>query len=165
MDGVKKSKLSKTQKIIIIGIICIIAAIGIAAYFLLNRETEGTLVVDDSNLEDVEQKLTDSVAEGMFEVNMNTTWNFPDGSSASSDAFVANGTANTHPISFEVMLDGTEKIYSSSVIPTGKQVKEIVLEKNLEAGEYKAVCVYHLWNEDGTESSSCGVNIILNIMG
>ena len=94
---------------------------------------------------------------------MNTVWHFQNGKVASSDAYVANGGANKHPISFEILLDGTEEIYSSTVIPLGKQVKEIVLDKNLKAGDYNAVCLYHLWNEDGSESSSCGVDIILSI--
>lgn len=158
----KKEKKNKKKKIIIVAIICTIAVVGIILYFILNKE-EGGLVIDDSNLADVEEQLTDSVADGMFEINMNTVWHFPNGKTASSDAYVANGNANKHPFSFEILVDGTEEVYSSSVIPVGKQIKEIVLDKNLKAGDYKAVCFYHLWNEDGTESSSCGVDIVLSI--
>lgn len=162
----KKKRLSKTQIILIIGFICILLAIGIVAFLILHKDdSEGNLVIDDSNLEDVESQLSETVKDGMFEVNMNTTWNFPNGTSASSDAYVANGDANTHPISFEVLLDGTDVIYSSTVIPVGKQIKEIILDKDLPAGTYQAVCMYHLLNEDGTESSSCGINISLNIAG
>lgn len=143
-------------------VICVIVIAGIIAYFLLNKE-EGGLVIDDSNLEEVEEILSESVADGMFEINMNTVWHFPNGKSASSDAYVANGNANKHPISFDILIDGTEEVYSSTVIPVGKQIKEIVLDKELQAGDYKAVCFYHLWNEDGTESSSCGVDIVISI--
>lgn len=162
MEESKKENVSKKRKILVIVFICLILIIGAAIYFFLNKD-KGGLVIDESNLDDVEEQLTDSVADGMFEINMNTVWHFPDGKSASSDAYVANGGANRHPISFEVLVDGTEQVYSSSVIPLGKQIKEIVLEKDLEAGDYNAVCFYHLWNEDGTESSSCGVDIILSI--
>ncbi len=161
---VNKDKISRTQKILITGIVCIILAIGLVAFLIFRKDySGGNLVIDDSNLEDVENELTETVKDGMFEVNMNTTWNFPNGASASSDAYVANGNANTHPISFEILLDGTEVIYSSTVIPVGKQIKEIILDKKLTAGTYQAVCMYHLLNEDGSESSSCGINIALNI--
>lgn len=163
MEESVKEKANNKRKILIIVCICLILIIGAFAYFFLNKEKEGGLVIDDSNLDDVEEQLTDSVADGMFEINMNTVWHFPNGKSASSDAYVANGGANRHPISFEVLLDGKEQVYSSTVIPLGKQIKEIVLEKELEAGDYNAVCFYHLWNEDGTESSSCGVDIILSV--
>lgn len=162
MEENKKEGMNKKKKIIIAIIVFVIIIAGIIAYFLLNKE-EGGLVIDDSNLEEVEERLTESVADGMFEVNMNTVWHFPNGESASSDAYVANGSANKHPISFDILIDGTEKVYSSTVIPVGKQIKEIVLDEKLKAGDYKAVCFYHLWNEDGSESSSCGVDIVISI--
>lgn len=165
-----KKKLDTTQIILIVGIICILIAICVVGYFLVNgvggKKEEptntGSLVIDESNLEDVKDQLAKSVEEGMFEVNMNTIWTFPNGESASSDAYVANGTANSLPISFDVLLD-EEVIYSSTVIPVGSRIKEIKLDKALEAGSYNAVCMYHLWNEDGTENSSFGVNIQLTV--
>ena len=98
--------------------------------------------------------------EGMFEVNMNTIWTFPNGESASADAYIANGHANKLPISFEIIVD-EEVVYTSTVIPVGNQIKDIVLDKPLDAGSYNAVCMYYLWNEDGTENSNFGVNIQL----
>lgn len=172
MNEAKKNRLNTTQKILIVGFLCLIVVIGVAAFFLIKAQNKkddaepkqaGSLVIDESNLADVEEQLEQTVADGMFEINMNTIWHFPDGESASSDAYVANGIANHHPISFDILLDGTEKIYSSSVIPLGKQIKEIILEKDLEAGSYQAQCLYHLWNEDGTESSTFGVNIIIDV--
>lgn len=162
MEENQKKGISKKKKIIIAVAVCVIAIAGIIAYFLLNKE-EGGLVIDDSNLEEVEETLSESVADGMFEINMNTVWHFPDGKSASSDAYIANGNANKHPISFDILINGEEEVYSSTVIPVGKQIKEIVLDKELKAGDYKAVCFYHLLNEDGTESSSCGVDIVISI--
>lgn len=162
MEENQKKGMNKKKKIIIAVVVCVITIAGIIAYFLLNKE-EGGLVIDDSNLKEVEETLSESVADGMFEINMNTVWHFPDGKSASSDAYIANGNANKHPVSFDILIDGEEEVYSSTVIPVGKQIKEIVLDKELKAGDYKAVCFYHLLNEDGTESSSCGVDIVISI--
>lgn len=170
----KKSKLSTTQVILIVGFSLVLIMIVVIGIFLLRPAQEkpesGTaalsgngLVIDESNLQQVEEMVVNSVKKGMFEVNMNTNWTFADGSQASEDAYVANGASNQLPITFEVLLDGTENIYTSTVIPVGSRIKEIRLEKVLPAGTYNAVCKYHLWNEDGTESSSVGVNITIII--
>lgn len=174
MNGQKKKVLNTTQLIIIICFVLLIAAIGIAAFFIIKAQKEysladesipgGNLIVDESNLAEVDAYLSDSVATGMFEVSMNTIWSFPDGKSASTDAYVANSPSNHFPITFEILLDNSDMIYSSTVIPVGNRIKDIVLERDLDAGTYPAVCMYHLWNEDGTEDSSFGVNVTINVL-
>lgn len=166
--------LTTNQKILIGGFAIVVIVVAIVGFFLYrafsNRQEPatssagGNLVVDESNLSEIENMLSEAVEDGMFEVNMSTTWNFPDGKSASTDAYLANGTANHYPISFDVVLNGEEVVYSSTVIPVGNQIKEIKLDKELTAGTYEAVCLYHLWKEDGTENSTFGVNITLNIL-
>lgn len=171
----QKKGNSKTQIILIVGFAIIILLICVIGYFIyssLNRNepdnTEGTggngnLVIDESNLAEVDELITQAAEEGTFELNMNTIWNFPDGKSPSSDAYVANGNANSKPVSFEIFIDEDECVYSSTIIPVGNRIKEIKLDKELPAGEYSATCMYHLWNEDGTENSSFGVGVILII--
>lgn len=169
-----KSKLTKSQKIMITGfsvVFIAILAVGFFVYSLLNKKpvvdppyNGGNLVVDESNLGSIGEHLDDQVADGMFEVNMNTIWSFANGKSASSDAYIANSTSNHYPISFDVKLsDSEEAIYTSSVIPVGYSIKEIKLDTDLAAGTYKAICNYHLLNEDGSERSSLAVNITLII--
>ena len=162
----KQGKNTKNRIVMIIGGLIILLLVGVIAVLLLKPEettdNKGNLLVDESNLEDVTNAMGDAVADGMFEVNMSTSWSFPDGASASTNAVIANGTANHYPITFEVILDG-EIIYTSPVIPVGKQIKEVILEKDLDAGTYHAICQYHLWKEDGTENSSFGVNIQLYV--
>lgn len=166
----KNKKLNTTQIILIVGFVCILALICVFGFILINSNkqddvqpaTGGNLVIDESNLEEVKDQVVSSVGKGMFEVNMNTIWTFPNGESASSDAYVANGVSNSLPVSFEIIVE-EEVVYTSTVIPVGSQLKEIVLDKALDAGSYNAVCMYHLWNEDGTEDSSFGVNIQLEV--
>lgn len=167
-------KLSATQIILIIGFACVIVAVAIVGFFIYKSmqpgqqeqpepaET-GSLVVDESNLESIAEDMQSKVDDSMFETSMNVVWNFPDGTSPSDDAYVANAGSNHYAISFEVLLDGTEVIFTSGVIPVGNRIKEIRLDKELPAGSYDAVCMYHLLREDGTENSSFGVNIILNV--
>lgn len=167
----EKGGMTTNQKIMICGFTLLIIVIVVAAVFIyksLNKEeppaATGNLVIDESNLAEVTDQMAESVKDGMFEVNMNTTWNFPSAKEASADAFVANSNSNHYPISFEILLgDEKEVIYTSTVIPVGNQIKEIKLEKELEPGSYDVVCFYRLWKEDGTENSSFGVNITLNI--
>lgn len=172
--GKQENTHSNTQIILIVGFVAVIAVICVIGYLIyssLNKAgaempTVGgnsNLVIDESNLAEVEELITQAAAEGTFELNMNTIWNFPDGKSPSSDAYVANGKANSRPVSFEIMVNDTELVYSSTVIPVGSRIKEIKLDTELPAGEYSATCIYHLWNEDGTENSSFGVGIVLNI--
>lgn len=166
-----KKELTTSQIILIVGFLCVIAAVLIVGFFIYKsmrpqpQETvaTGSLVVDESNLETITQDMQSRVDDSMFETNMNVVWNFPDGESPSDDAYVANAGSNHYAISFEVLLDGTEVIFTSGVIPVGKRIKEIKLDKDLPAGSYEAVCMYHLLREDGTENSSFGVNIYLNI--
>lgn len=160
---------NKGKVLMIILFIGMLSTIGVLAYMVLNpkeatvqQEQQGSLLIDESNLEEVTDSISEAVKDGMFEVNMSTDWNFQNGEAASTNAVVANGIANKYPISFDVILDD-EVIYTSTIIPVGKQIKEIILDKELDKGTYNAVCLYHLWNEDGTQNSEFGVKIRLII--
>lgn len=171
MNTDKEAKASKSSKtVLIIGIVLIlvaVAAIAICIHIMNggndNTEPVGNLVIDESNLEDAASTLDQMVQDGMFEVKMNSTWHFPDGKSASSNAYLANVANNNAPIYFEVILDDGTVAYKSTVIPVGSQIKTIKLDKALANGSYSAVCQYHLLNDDGSEISSFGVNIDLEI--
>ena len=161
----KKNSLGIILGICIIFIVLLIAAIGVLFFKLNTKEAvsqgNGNYVIDESNLMEIEEQLTSSVDDGMFEVNMNTTWRFEAGNPVSTNAFVANGGSNRYPVTIEVILEDGGTIYTSSLIPVGNQLKEIKLEKPLEKGTYNGICTYHLWKEDGEERSSMGVNITL----
>lgn len=165
----QKGKLTTNQKIMIGGFVAIILVIIVAAiilYHILTKpdDTQGSLVIDASNVEAVTNELAERVADGMFEVNMNTVWHFKDASEPSYDAVLANLGSNNYAISFDVILADTEEtVFTSTVIPIGSQIKEIKLDKDLDAGTYNAICKYHLLREDGTENSSMSVNITLAV--
>jgi len=166
---VKKAKLTKQQIIMITGfslVIITIIIVGIILYQLLNKKPDanGNLVINDSNLSTIGEQLEEQVQDGMYEVNMNTNWNFRNSKSASSNASVANSTSNRYPVSFDIILEGQEEaIYSSDVIPVGYSIKEIKLDTELPAGTYNGICKYHLLNEDGSEKSSLSVTITIII--
>lgn len=167
----KSSSLSVNQKIMIGGFAAVILVIIVVGVVILTQKKDNStplpagtnFVVDESNLETIQNQMKELVEDGMYEMSMSTNWVFPDGESAASDFYLANPSSNHYPITFEILLNGEEVIYSSSLIPVGKQLGELKLDKDLEAGSYDAVCMYHLWKEDGTENSTFGVNIRISV--
>jgi len=124
-------------------------------------------VLDEDSGEEIMNQMREEVAEGMFECQMSMTWSFPDGKSPSGDAYVANSTNNTHPIYFDVILDGTEDvIYSSPVMPVGTELTGFKLDKELEAGTYEATVMYNLLRDAESQEviSSAGFVVTINVL-
>lgn len=140
----------------------------------LERDSNGTrevaesarLVLDDSSAQTVLDEMRRDVEEGMFECNMSMKWTFADGKSTSKDAIVVNSSNNTYPIYFDVNLEDTDElVYSSPVIPIGSQLTDFKLDKELEAGEYKAIVMYSLLEDEQSQvvKSQAGFVITINV--
>lgn len=120
--------------------------------------------VDENNAEEIISEMSDKVAEGMFECRMTTEWTFQDGTSESPNAYVANAETNRNTLYFDVYeKSSNEVIYSSPMIPVGSSISSIKLEKALPAGEYDAVVMYTLVDEDYKEVSTVGFNITISV--
>lgn len=105
------------------------------------------VIVNEENAEKVAEEILNqkTVAPGSYQVTMNSTWNFQDGTSSSDNAYVENATANTNAVYFDVQLsDSEEIIYESPIIPVGSHLDDIKLDKDLDAGTYDCVLIYHL---------------------
>jgi hypothetical protein len=162
-----------TKKIILIlGIVVIVCAAAVTVILLTrpsltgiadNNTPIGNLVVDENNLEQIKKELDEKVAKGMFETHMNTTWTFPDGQSASVDAVMGNSVNNNYPFWFELTLAGAkEVIYTSSILPVGSQLAEIVLDTPLDKGTYPATVYIHMVDENNEPvESNMGFSITL----
>lgn len=178
-QGGKTGMNSQTRAILIVGSLIIVALVGviIALVTNLNRGTaaeqteeagrpQRAVVVNEENLDNVVQELerVRPVEAGYYQARMSTTWNFPDGVSASPDAYVENVVRNTHDVYFDVELADTgETIYASPVIPRGGYLSGIVLDKELEAGSYKAVVIYHLIDSEQNTLSTLRMAITINV--
>jgi len=96
---------------------------------------------------------------------MTTTWNFETGDAVSPDAYVKNVTENTNDVYFDVVLEGDEDqvLYESPVIPRGSELEGIKLDTKLSKGEYPAVVIYHLVDDEQNTVSTLrvGVKIIV----
>ncbi len=157
-------KLETKHIILIFGSLIIICAAILIAIFLLKDKPETvTPVVTADNLTQIQGEIKDKVAKGMFMTHMNTTWNFPDGKAASSNAVMGNATGNTYPFWFTLTLaDTDEAIYQSGLLPVGQQLSEIKLDKDLDKGTYPAVVNIQMIDENGEEmESNMGFNITL----
>lgn len=164
----EKKRLTKKQVAFILGIVLIVCATAVAiVYMILNNKpiveenvpvlpiSGTTYLVTPENVSDIDQEIKDKVAKGMFTTYMNTTWRFPDGKSASSNAIMGNSTANNYGFYFTVTISDTnETVFTSGLIPVGTQIAEIKLEKELAKGTYDAVISVQMLEEDGTPVDS-----------
>jgi hypothetical protein len=161
---------------LLLACLVVICAAAVIAVVLLSRPREaatdiiadgltpiGNLVVDENNLTAIQKEIAEKVERGMFETHMNTTWTFPNGKSASTDAVLGNSVNNNYAFWCEVRLAGTnEVVYTSSLLPVGSQLAEIKLSKNLEKGEYSAVLSVYMVDENNEPvESNMGFGITL----
>ena len=160
------NKKRRTITIIAFVVLCI-ALIVCIVLLLQSREGKKELdrgFVDESNTDTVMDEMGDKVAEGMFECNMSTSWVFEDGKSESPNARVANVENNLHTLYFDVYDTSTnELLYSSPMLPVGTEINNIKLEKELSKGEYDAVVMYTLVDENNEEVSTVGFNITISV--
>jgi len=182
LAAIPQHRLTINQVILILGIVAIIAIAVVAAVVLTRPKPSdnspdnitdinsgykpiGNLIVDEDNLAEIEREVSERVAKGRFETHMNTTWTFPDGKSASTDAVMGNSVNNNYPFWFEIVLPGTEEpIFTSSLLPVGSQLAEIKLDTPLEQGEYQATIYVHMVDENNEPvESNMGFSITLKV--
>lgn len=158
-------KVRRKKRLVVIAFIVLLAALVICILLLLRKpEDEGRNFVDRDNVDTIMEDMTEKVEEGMFECMMTTEWTFENGDSESPNAYVANVENNRYTIYFDVYEKETnELLYSSPLLPVGTEIRNIKLDKKLAAGEYKAVVMYTLVDEDEQEVSSAGFNITISV--
>lgn len=167
-------KLSKTAEkkskkgilaIVIITVVAIILIISLVLLFAKPKTNRKNVVVTPDNVDEVLSDMQDQkTSSGTYEVTMNTTWHFKNGTSASSDAYVENSTSNTNDVFFDVVLPETkETIFTSPTIPVGSHLENITLDKELESGTYNCVLTYHLLDDNGDTKSTLRINVNINV--
>jgi len=158
------AKQGGAHVIVIIGCLVIVALVGVIVALVMNMnrqpqivvqepepEQRATLVTEDNVQEMVEEMMQEPevAIPQYYSVSMNMTWNFPDGASESTNAYVENAEENDTPVYFDVIRSDTEEtIYQSPVIPLGGVLRNFKLDTDLDAGTYDCVCVYHLIDEN-----------------
>ena len=162
-------KKSKKKLLIVILVLVIVALIGVIVYLLLSKkepEQEDNdrgraVVLTEDN---VDEFMNEKVEDGYYLITMNTTWEFENGASESTNAYVANVKDNTRTVYFEVFLSDTEEqIYSSPYLPVGSEIKNFKLDKELAAGDYVAIVTYHLVDDEEKEIDKVSAEIAIHV--
>lgn len=153
----------------IVGILAVCIVVGVALIVFLksdNKVKAYNVVVTPDNVEQVIEQMDSNryTPVGSYEVNMNSDWVFPNGSSASTNAYVGNSVSNTNSVYFTVTLDSDKSVVlTSPVIPVGSHLENIKLDKELSKGSYKGVIKYYLLDSAGNEVSNVSVTVNLTI--
>lgn len=174
-------KKNKNMTIIIAALIILVAALVVCIVLLLTRQKEEQApvqqsentpntsvldrgIVDEDNMDTIMDEMDEKVSAGMFECKMTTAWTFDDGKSASPNAYVANVENNLYTVYFDVYEETTnELLYSSPLLPVGTEIKNFKLDKELPAGEYDAVVMYTMVDENEEEVSSVGFKVTISV--
>lgn len=168
MSSQKESKKERQKKIIIvIAFVVILIALAVCLVLLFYKPKSGLDrgFVKEGNRDDIMSEMTDKVEEGMFECKMTTTWTFENADSVSPNAYVANVENNRYTFYFDVYEESTnELLYSSPLLPVGTEINDIKLEKKLSAGDYNAVVMYTLVDENEEEVSTAGFTITISVV-
>lgn len=165
MEDKRGAGFQKTHALIII-LIAVLAVVGVVLWLLLRPEASpNNRVVSEANIDSIEADIQKKIDEGMFNARMNTSWTFENSHSVSKNAYVANSELNSHAVYFDIILDDTGKtIFTSPKMDVGTKLENLTLDTDLAAGTYSATVLYHLLNEDDSESSSVGIAVTLHIL-
>ena len=169
-----KAKSNKNMIIIVtIFAAIIVILVGVIGYLMMSQKSadkdealKRNVVVNEQNAEEIVSQMLEEERTpiGAYQVTMNTTWNFKDGSVASDNAFVQNVMNNTNPVYFDVVRSDTnETIFKSPILPIGTYLNNITLDSILEAGTYDCVCTYYLLDEDDKPVSQVSIALTINI--
>ncbi len=174
-EGVKKDEKRgpSTKTIVLIILITVIVCGTAIAAILLLRENDPAptpspisgIPVTEENVREIGDQIQDMVDRSMFETYYSSTWRFPDGSSPASSFLMGNSAGNNYPFYFTLTIAGeSEPIFTSGILPLGTQIGEVVLDRDLDAGTYRALCDIHMIDENGEEiETNMGFEIALII--
>jgi len=180
--GVSGSE-GKAQPLIVVGVLIIVALVGVIVALVLNLNREPTVIVQEREAEAPEQRqfvINDDTPDEVFreimdtpvdtpeyyQVRMNLDWHFPDGASPSPDSYVANVETNSTNVYFDLVLADTEEvIYASPVIPLGGHLDNVTLDKDLDPGQYECVMIYHMLDNEQRTLSTLRVALTIFVDG
>ena len=120
--------------------------------------------------EDIQDRLNQTVAEGMMNVSINPSPMFKDGRSK-GNLRIENIKANHYSYIITIYLEkGNEMVYQSGLLAPGYYIEKAKLSKNLKKGNYPATALFEAYEkspEDKEKEEPIGaaaVKIILQIL-
>lgn len=171
--GTKKKKIVNG---IIVGLLILVIILLVTITILFAKKggreekPKRDVLITEENVDQVIKDMeadaeANKVLPGTYEVCMTNNWTFEEASSEAENMYVENSNANTNDVYFDLILKDTQEIvYSSPVIPVGKSMSKLKLDKKLEPGTYNAIVDYHLLDEEQNELSTLAININFTIL-
>lgn len=161
--------------IIMCVIMCVIIFIIVGAAVILvsassdsqqaKKSQDRDIVVTPDNVEEILEQMKEVNPDSSYTASMNVDWYFADSSTPSDNSYVENSPENSRTVYFDILLANTnEMVYTSPYIPVGSRLESIALQSALEAGDYEAVCLYHLVDDDNNEVSTVSIAVTLHIL-
>lgn len=167
-EGSQKKKSNKALIIIIILLVCLVLILLYALFRPQPKPEEvndgrATFVSPD-NVEEVRQQLSQPVTDAYYTTSMTVDWYFDNGKAVSTSSYVENAPENTRTVYFDVTLEDGELIYSSPYLPVGERIEQITLKRDLDAGDYPAVCTYYLVDDDNKVLTHVSVAVTIHVL-
>lgn len=173
----KQRKEKKSKKIIVILVVILIALGAVAGYFLWRnaqpKET-GRFELDemardgffaDKSPEDIEALLNQVVAEGMFNISINSNPVFEDGKSE-GNLRIENVPNNPYYMQVKITRDDTgEEVYQSKGLKQEQYIENAKLTVPLAKGEYPCTAVFtavdpETLEEVGTAAAKITIHVL-----
>lgn len=168
LEGSQKKKINKPLIIIIILSVCSVLTL---LYTLLrpNPEPKGgndgrPTVTSPDNVEDVRQPLPELAKDTYYITSMTVDWYFDNGKAISTSSYVENAKGNTRTVYFDVTLEDGELIYTSPYLSVGERIEQIALNRDLDAGDYPAICTYYLVDDDYKVLTNVSVAVTIHVL-
>lgn len=165
------SQNKKSSKAMIIVIVLLVGLVLVLLYALLRPKPSPEEVSDGratfvspDNADEVRQQLSEPVTDAYYTTSMTVDWYFDNGKAVSTSSYVENAEENTRTVYFDVTLEDGELIYSSPYLPVGERIEQITLERDLDAGDYPAVCTYYLVDDDHNVITNVSVAITIHVL-
>lgn len=163
---------NNTNKVLILIIVILVGVVGVMGYQFLQKDEDDRQVhngratfVSEKNVDEVKELLEEEVEDAYYTASMNIDWNFYDGKSVSTNAYVENAKENNRTVYFDVNLNSTgELVYSSPYLPVGETLEGFALDKELPAGDYPAVLTYYLVDDNHEVITTVAVAITIHVL-
>lgn len=164
-------KVSVSMVVAIVALVAVLLLAVALVYVLTKKDVEagpesggrGTIITED-NVDDVINSMNEGITDATYTVTMTNRWVFEDGQAAAENFYVKNDEINKRTVYFDLILSGTDEvIYSSPYIPVGEEMDTIILDKDLDAGDYNVIMVYHLVDDDRAELTTVSVAVVIHI--
>jgi hypothetical protein len=164
--------------VVAVVIVVLLCTIGVMAALLIkkgndDKKSEATVapkeVITADNVEEVleqmeEERKSSAHIPQQYTVSQNTDWEFPDGKSPSTNAYVKNDESNETAVYFDLIVNDTNQIvYSSPILELGAEIEKFTLDEPLSAGVYKCTVHYHLIDDEQIELTDVNIGVTITV--